>query len=270
MDIITSHSNQKIKCVRALKQPKQRQKSGLFIVEGIYHVGEAIAAAEAGFCSLESIFYAPDLLKSDFALDLVHKHRGQELPCYATTVSVFESIAIKENPQGILAVVSIETYSLATLSPKNFPWGIALVAPQDPGNVGSILRTIDAVGVNGLLLLDSSVDPYHPNVVRASMGALFWYPVVRSSFTDFIGWARKYSYHIIGTSAHGNVDYHQVERYHSPLILLMGSEREGLSHDQVTVCDSVVRMPMQGRVTSLNLAVATGVISYAILEKLRV
>src|SRR5690606_31870596 len=113
------------------------------------------------------------------------------------------------------------------LVPESFPWGVALVAPQDPGNVGSILRTIDAVGASGLLLLDSSVDLYHPGAVRASMGAIFWLPVVHATFDEFAAWSRRNGYHIFGTSAHGARDYREVTDYPRPCILLLGSEREG-------------------------------------------
>ncbi len=143
---------------------------------------------------------------------------------------------------------------------------MALVAPQDPGNIGAILRTIDAVGASGLLLLDSSASPYHPNAVRASMGTLFWHPVVQASFPDFAGWARGSGYTIYGTSAHGSLDYRHVERYARPAILLLGSERQGLSPDQVACSDFLLQLPMRGRASSLNLAVAAGVLLYAMLE----
>jgi TrmH family RNA methyltransferase len=269
MDLISSRNNPKIKRVRALKQRKGRQESGLFTVEGIFHVGEAVAASDTGKVNLDAIYYAPDLLKSDFAKGLIHRQVELGVSSYATTAAVFESIAEKENPQGILAVVRFKVYTLAELSPGNLPWGIALIAPQDPGNVGAIMRTIDAVGANGLLLLDNSVDPFHPSVVRSSMGALFWYPVVRTTFEELIDWTSQHGYHIYGTSVQRGIDYREVGVYHHPLILLMGSEREGLTYEQAAICEKVVRIPMQGRVTSLNLAVATGVISYAILEKLK-
>jgi TrmH family RNA methyltransferase len=166
-------------------------------------VGEAVAAAQAGKLALESIIYAPELLKSDFGLALVRGQSASGLPCYPVTRQVFESVADKENPQGILAVARPQSYSLESLSPQSFPWGVGLVAPQDPGNVGTILRTIDAVGASGLLVLDSSVDPYHPSAVRASMGALFWYPLVRASFDEFARWAVQWGYTVYGTSAHG-------------------------------------------------------------------
>ena len=144
---------------------------------------------------------------------------------------------------------------------------MALVAPQDPGNIGAILRTIDAVGASGLLLLGSSADPYHPNAVRASMGAIFWYPTACASFGEFARWAKGAGYSVIGTSAHGSQDYRVEGAYTKPVILLMGSEREGLTDEHKAACDLLVRMPMQGRVSSLNLAVATGVMLYTLLEK---
>lgn len=269
MDLISSRTNPKIKQIRLLRgrSTRQGQKApGLVVVEGLHPVGEAVAAAQAGRLALESIIYAPELLKSDFGLSLVRGQSEAGLPCYPVTRQVFESVAEKENPQGILAVAHPESYSLETLSSHNFPWGVALVAPQDPGNVGTILRTIDAVGASGLLLLDSSVDPYHPSTVRASMGALFWYPIVKASFDDFARWAVQGGYTIYGTSAHARTDYRDVKSYARPLILLLGSERQGLSSEQAAVCYTLLRLPMLGRGSSLNLAVAAGVMLYEMLE----
>jgi TrmH family RNA methyltransferase len=142
------------------------------------------------------------------------------------------------------------------------PWLTALVNPQDPGNIGTIVRTLDAVGASGLILLDGGADPGHPNAVRASLGALFWLPIVSASFDDFAAWAGQHAYHIHGASEAGAATYDAVA-YRRPMILLMGSEREGLTRQQEAVCESTVRLPMVGRVTSLNLAVATGVMLYA-------
>ena len=268
MTIISSRSNPKIKQIRALRGRKARQETGLFLVEGIRHVGEAVQAAaepQTGI-QLESMCYAPDRLHSQFAQKLVSEQSARGLPCYAVTADVFDSLADKENPQGILAVVRQPEHRLEHLGPHNFSWGVALVSPQDPGNLGAILRTIDATGAGGLLLLESSADPYHPSAVRASMGALFWLPVVNTSFSEFEKWARGHAYHIYGTSAHGSLDYRQVESYGWPRILLMGSEREGLSPEQAAVCKQLIRLPMLGRASSLNLAVATGVFLYAMME----
>jgi len=262
MELISSRSNPKLKLVRALRQRKVRQETSLFLVEGIRHVGEAI---EAG-ASLEAIYYSPELLNSDFACQLIDSQSKAGVACYATTAEVFDSLADKENPQGILAVARRPESHLTDLNPANFPWGVALVSPQDPGNLGAILRTIDAVGASGVLLLESNVDVSHPSVVRASMGALFWRPVVSTSFAEFIGWARQYSYHLYGTSAHAALDFRQVQVYRSPRILLLGSEREGLTGEQKAACECLVSLPMLGHATSLNLAVAAGVMLYTMLE----
>jgi TrmH family RNA methyltransferase len=271
MPTLLSHNNPRIKQIRKLlAYRKERQSSKLFIVEGIRHVGEAIDAR----VGVEYICYAPHLLTSDYAQQLIQEQSQSGVPCLAVDSSTFDQISEKEHPQGILAVVRQPDIKLESLNPKHFAWGVALVAPQDPGNIGTILRTIDAVGASGLLLLDDPsanqfcADAYHPNSVRASMGSIFWHPLVSATFTDFSHWVKDTGYTIYGTSAHARQDYLQVEKFSHPLILLMGSEREGLTPSQSAICDVMLKMPMKGHVTSLNLAVATGVMLYRILEKL--
>jgi TrmH family RNA methyltransferase len=186
---------------------------------------------------------------------------------------VFAGLAEKQNPQGLLAVIRQPHQTLQELDPPRASWLVALVAPQDPGNIGSILRCIDAVKASGLLLLDDpahnqhSADPYHPGAVRASMGALFWYPLVQAPFAEFAAWAAGQAYHVYGSSARASQAYDQVGSYARRRVLLLGSEREGLFPNQAAACQTMLRMPMLGRVTSLNLAVAAGVMLYKMLEK---
>jgi TrmH family RNA methyltransferase len=272
MVTLTSRSNPKIKQIRQLLgQRKERERNGLFVAEGIRHVGEAIAA----HAQVEYICYAPDLLTSDFAFKLIDEQSQLGISCLAVDGDTFSGVAGKDNPQGILAVIRIPHLMLESLSPNDFPWGVALVAPQDPGNIGAILRTIDAVGASGLLLLNDptnnqySADPYHPSCVRASMGSIFWYPLVSTDFSDFTHWVRTNRVKVYGTSAHAVDDYRQIERFERPLVLLMGSEREGLTVSQSAVCDVMLKIPMHGRVTSLNLAIATGLMLHTILDKLK-
>lgn len=263
MILISSRNNSNVKMARALRQKKARMESGLFLVEGIRPVGEAV---ESG-AQVEAILYAPELLHSEYAEELIRRQADRGVNCLALTAEVFDSLSDKENPQGILAMVKQNLKRLDELNPANFSWGVGLVSPQDPGNLGTILRTIDAVGANGILLLDSTLDVYHPSVVRASMGSMFWHPVVSASFTEFMEWGRHKGYKIYGTSAHAEMDYRQVEHYAYPRILLMGSERQGLSEEQAAACEVLIRLPMHGRATSLNLAVATGVMLYAMLDQ---
>jgi TrmH family RNA methyltransferase len=264
MTTLTSRSNPKIKQIRLLlQQRKARTATGLFVAEGIRHVGEAVQSGAA----LEYICYAPELLTSPFATLLIQEQAAQGVPCLAVAAEIFADLAEKDNPPGLLAVVRQRRLNLDQLDPATHPWLVGLIAPQDPGNIGAILRTIDAVGASGLLLLDASADPYNPSAVRASMGAIFWQPLVMASFVEAASWARQYRYTIYGTSAHANRDYLQVECFRTPRLLLMGSERLGLNPAQAAMCDEMLSLPMRGHATSLNLAVATGIMCYAILSR---
>ncbi len=265
MKTLTSRNNPKIKQARLLRQRKQREARGLFVVEGIRHVGEAVQAG----ADIAYLIYAPQHLTSDFARRLIQEQQQRGLECLAVEQDVFDSLAEKDNPQGLLAVVRQPQRRLESLNPANSPWVVALVSPQDPGNIGAILRSMDAVGASALCLLDDSADPYQSAAVRASMGAIFWYPVVQASFADFAAWASHHHYMVIGTSARGSLDYRLISSLSLPLVLLLGSERQGLSPEQVACCQHFISLPMSGRVTSLNLAVAAGIMLYAIQEKIQ-
>jgi TrmH family RNA methyltransferase len=264
---ITSPSNPRIKQARALSRRKERDASGLCVVEGIFHVGEALAAAEMSRAAVEYLLYAPERLVSDFGRSLVARAAAMGIPVYETAAGVLAAVADKDNPQGILAVARPRRTRLDELDAAACPWLVALIAPQDPGNVGAILRTIDAVGASGLLLLDGGVDALHPAAVRAGMGAVFHKPIVSAPFDDFLVWARAGGYRLIATSARGRDNY-RAAGYAPPLVLLLGSEREGLSAAQIAAGDELVRLPMHGRITSLNLAVAAGVLLYAVHDSL--
>lgn len=250
--VITSLSNPLAKQVRALRQHKGRADTGLFVVEGLRHVGEAL---EAGW-DIDVILYAPEVLTSSFGSTLLAAHPSMVQP---VSGAVMESLAGKDNPQGILALVRQRHMTLTQL-PRALRVA-AMVAPQDPGNVGTVLRTIDAVDVDALLLVDGGVDPYHPTSVRASMGALFWKPVIQTTFEALVAWSDAVGLHRVGTSAHAAVHYRSY-RPTEPWLLLLGSEQKGLSPAQLAACETVVALPMRGRASSLNLAVAAGVLLY--------
>jgi TrmH family RNA methyltransferase len=261
-EIISSSNNPLVKQIRALRQRKARDETGLFLVEGIHHVGEAI---EAGW-EVETLVYAPDQLTSGFARQLVEEQLRRRVHCAALTSNLFSAIAEKENPQGILAVIHQRKLTLENVNQEHFHFGAALVSPQDAGNVGTILRTLDAVGADGLFLLDGGVDPYHPSSVRASMGTIFWKPFVQASFDHFVKWTHTNGFQLIGSSAHARTDYRTFRRGGQPVILILGNEQKGLSEEQLTSCEVVLSMPMKGRVSSLNLAVAAGILLYEIVD----
>jgi TrmH family RNA methyltransferase len=249
---ITSLANPLIKKVRALRRRQARLETGLFIVEGLHPVGEAL---EAGW-KIETVIYSPDILISDFARQLIFRSAPVAQPVAA---QVLESLADKENPQGILAVVRQKRIRLADLGSVRV--GAAVVSPQDPGNVGTILRTLDAVGAEALFLLDGGVDPYHPTSVRASMGAIFWKPIAQTPFEEFVNWARRFGCYLVATSAHAKQNYLELKPS-VPWILVLGNEQKGLSVEQMNTCDASVALPVRGRASSLNLAVAAGILLY--------
>ncbi len=241
-----------------------REQFGSFLVEGIRLVSEAVQSAS----EVSEIIVAPDLLKSRFALDLVEAERtaGKSI-CYVSA-DVFASISDRDHPQGLAAVATQRWQSLERLSPTDQSLWVALDSVADPGNLGTIVRTADAVGATGVMLVGHSTDPFDPAAVRASMGSIFTLQVVRTTARDLVNWTRQHRVLLVGTSPAATSEYQDVD-YQRPLVLLMGSEREGLDEEMQHACDRLVRLPMVGRADSLNLAVATGVVLYEVLNQWR-
>jgi TrmH family RNA methyltransferase len=262
--LISSTSNATIKRIRALRQRKERERSGLFFIEGIRLVAEAVQVGAA----LETLVVAPELLHSTFARELVAAQREADVACLDVTPAVFQSLSAKDGPQGLGAVMRQQWEPLEQLQLAPDACCVALDAVQDPGNLGTILRTCDAVGCAGVVLLGASTDPYDPAALRASMGAVFTQRLARASAEQFLAWTRQHGYTVVGAAGAAPHDYQGV-RYPRPLVLLMGSEREGLSQEQQAACDLLVSIPMVGRSDSLNLAVATGVLLYEIFNQQR-
>lgn len=262
--MITSASNERIKAIRRLQERKGRQESGLFYLEGLRIVGEAL---EAG-AEVETLVFAAELLRSEFGHTLVEEFSARGGQLLEVSREVFERLALKDGPQGIAAVVRQHWTSLdeVRVTPGK-PW-VALDSVADPGNLGTILRTHDSVGGQGVILLDQSTDPYDPSAVRGSMGALFDQKVVRCSLEEFAAWKDKTRVPVVGTSGTAQMDYHEY-RYPVGMVLLMGSERQGLHERHLALCDALVRIPMVGKSDSLNLAVATAVTLYEMFNQWR-
>lgn len=262
--MITSLANEQIKFIRRLQDRKARQESGLFFLEGLRIVAEALQAEDA----VEQLVAAPDLLRSEFGQEMVASSRRKGMDVLEVSADVFTRLSHKEGPQGLAAVVRQRWVRLDEVQPTSGkPW-VALDAVADPGNLGTILRTNDAAGGDGVILLDHSTDPYDPSAVRASMGALFAQQIVQTSFDEFKAWKEQGGWTVVGTSDAAAQDYHAYP-FPDPLVVLMGSERHGLQPKHLALCDAVVSIPMLGRSDSLNLAVSTAIILYEILNQRR-
>lgn len=269
--LITSPTNRRVAQIRKLRSRKEREASGLFFVEGIRAVGEAVQLGAA----IETLVVAPELLRSAFGRDLVAGREAAGVPVLRLSAEAFAAISGKDGPQGLAAVVRQQWEELPEGAAPGAghgghvpPLWIAVEAVQDPGNLGSILRTGDAVGTAGAILLGPATDPHDPACVRASMGAVFSQRLVRGDVDRFRAWARRHGLAVVGATGDAEHDYRAIDApYRGPLVVLMGSEREGLSPAAREACDHRVRVPMTGRCDSLNLAVATAVVLYEVLAR---
>lgn len=262
--IITSFANTNIKQIRKLEEKKYRQTSGLFFIEGLRTVGEAVQTG----APIQSLVVAPELLVSDFGQKLLHHPAVSSIEIIEVSGEIFAKLAHKDGPQGIGAVVRQNWQPLESLIVNQSELWVALDQVSDPGNLGTIMRTADAVGCRGLFLLGHSTDPHDPTAVKASMGSIFSLSLTTTNWAYFRQWLLDHQVRLVGTSDRADTDY-QAVHYQRPLILLMGSERHGLSEEMITACDSLVQIPMRGRADSLNLAVATAVVLYEIFNQSR-
>ena len=254
----------RLQSVRALGKRSERDRTQTFFAEGLRFVGSAVAQD----AQIEAVLVVPKTLDHPFGLRLWRQLERKGVPIWEVTPELFLRLSRAEEAQWIGAVVRQrwDTPERAAAS-TGLCW-VALDEVHSPGNLGTILRTGDAVGASGLILIGDAVDPYDPACVRATMGAIFAQRLVRVSPRDFAAWKRRAGFHLVGTSPHAALDYQAVS-YPAGTVLLMGGERKGLSEDRQRLCDDLVRLPMVGQSDSLNLAVATGVLLYEVFSRRR-
>jgi TrmH family RNA methyltransferase len=264
--LITSFRNPRVKYLRSLSVRKYRQQEGRYLIEGIRIVEEALSLG----APLETLVYAPDLLVSERARALVE---GVDPPDrLALSGEVMATLSNRDQPQGIAAVVRIQDPPLAAIPCSEDLLVVVAYQLRDPGNLGAIVRTADAAGASGVVVIEPSVDLYDPQTVRATMGSLFALPIVRledeAALEAWYGQLRGTGLPllVVASSAHGPVLYHDVE-YAPPTVLLLGSERRGLPEGVKDAADVVVRLPLAGRATSLNVSAAAAVLVYEILRQ---
>ena len=262
--MITSRNHPQIRKCRKLLTRKGRDESNCFLVEGI----RPIASLFECDAHVELLIAAPDLLSSQVGWNLVAQHRTGGGECLTVSADVFGSLSVRDNPQGLAAVAKSDIKALDDLdTARNTVW-VVLIDPQDPGNLGTITRSCDAVGAGGIILVGNAVDPYHPKAIRSSLGALFSRPVVKSDLDDVLNWAQRNNMVLLGTSDKSNLDFREWKIDSAvSTVLIMGSERQGIPDDVLRKLTSVVRIPMLGMCDSLNLAVATSIMLYEVTRQ---
>ncbi|MDO4179492.1 MAG: RNA methyltransferase [Phascolarctobacterium sp.] len=256
---ITAVNNPHVKNAAELKQKKYRTKSGLFLAEGLRTVEEAIEANQ-----VESVFYTPvDDERTRKALELAAAHN---IKLFCVSEAVMKKISDTETPQGIIAVCNMTHLNLEELLSQG-KMLLVLDRVQDPGNIGTMLRTADASGIGGLLLLNGCADIYAPKTVRASMGSLFHLPVLQGLDDEaFINLAKDYGYELLVTCLEGADNLYKAD-LSGRIAFVMGNEANGVSDKFLQAADKKVFIPMQGKAESLNVAMAAGVVMFEALRR---
>ncbi|GAA4052373.1 TrmH family RNA methyltransferase [Parerythrobacter jejuensis] len=260
---ITGFSNPTVKLLRSLRDKKHRKREGKFLAEGLRLLTDA---RECGRIP-ETLVMAEgrDAHPLLGALERAVEAAGGDI--IETSADILTKITGKSNPQAVAGVFAEWDTSLDQIDRDSAPIWLVAQALRDPGNLGTMLRTADAVGAGGLILIDDCADPFSVESVRASMGAVFTQHVVQATWDDFIAWHRAGNGQLVAASLRDAVPYRGAP-YQAPCFVLVGNESQGLPEDYEMACDLRVTMPMKGRADSLNAAVAAAVLAYEVLAAL--
>ncbi|WP_292966309.1 TrmH family RNA methyltransferase [Novosphingobium sp. UBA1939] len=261
--VITGFSNPTVKFVRSLRDKKHRKREQRFLAEGLRLLTDAREGGRVPEILLMAQGRDPHPLL-DVLEQTVAAAGGDvlELP-----EDLLAKVTGKDNPQAVAGVFAEWDTGLATIDRHAAPIWLVAQAMRDPGNLGTMLRTADAVGAGGLILLDDCADPFSVEAVRASMGAIFTQRLAQARWDDFIGWLRAGEGQLVAASLREAVPYRGAP-YAAPCFVMVGNESRGLPEDYEMACDLRVTMPMKGRADSLNAAVAGAVLAYEVLASL--
>jgi len=254
--------------IRRLKQlqanSRARRKQNALVVEGSLYVTRAIGSRDY---QIDTLVYCEDLFDSDDSRLLVERLRAENARSAQVTRKVFEHVSERNNPDGMAAILSGGRAGLDLLDARKTDVFVCLSDISDPGNLGTILRTMDSAGASACILVGESTDPYHPRAIRASRGSLFSLRIVHAgSMAELWAWARRHEAQTVATSARGGQCY-WTATYSFPLLLILGSEHEGLPRDTLDAADQTVTIPMWGEMSSLNVGVAASLLLYEIRRR---
>jgi RNA methyltransferase, TrmH family len=254
---ITSLANPLVKQARGLHLRKEREASGLFLAEGLKIITEAVELGHAPRVLMHGPGAEHPVLRRAIAAT---RTGGGEV--VEVTREVLEKVSRRDNPQTVVAVFPQRLQPLSALQPETARCWVALQQVRDPGNLGTIVRTADAAGCGGVILVGDCCDPFSVEAVRATMGSVFATPIFACDVAEFLSWRRSWPGSVVGTLLTATTDY-RAAAYRTPSLILMGNEQAGLPPELAEACDVAVKIPMRGRADSLNLSVATGIMIYA-------
>jgi len=254
---VTAFSNSTVKRLRSLRDKKARREEGLFLAEGLRIIAEARDSGRLP----EILAFSAQGAAHPLAAEIISAAEASGAEAIEVPPELLSKMSGKDNPQMLLGAYCQPATTLGAIDRSASPLWLVAQALRDPGNIGTILRTGDAVGAGGLILVDDSADPFSVEAVRASMGAIFTQAVAAASWEEFLPWLRAGPGQLVGTSLKTDTDYLDAE-YRQPCFLLIGNESQGLPGDYEAACDQLVKIPMAGRADSLNAAVAAAVMAF--------
>jgi TrmH family RNA methyltransferase len=260
---ITGFSNPTIKFVRSLRDKKHRRREARFLAEGLRLLTDARASGRLPEVLLMATGRDPHPLLDE--LELAVNAAGGDV--IEVPIDILAKVTGKDNPQAVCGVYAEWDTGLAAIDRAAAPIWLVAQAMRDPGNLGTMLRTADAVGAGGVILIDDCADPFSVEAVRASMGAVFTQTLAQARWADFVAWLRAGPGQLVAASLREAVPYRGAA-YARPCFVMVGNESRGLPQDYEMACDLRVTMPMLGRADSLNAAVAAAVLAYEVLATL--
>jgi RNA methyltransferase, TrmH family len=250
---ITSTQNPKIKSLLALEKPRERRSQQLFLIEG---QKEITLALEAGY-TLSSVFFCDAIISEEEATTWF----GKDSVLIPVSKEVFDKIAVRENSGGIIAVAEMKAHRLEDVKLSKNPLVLVLESVEKPGNLGAILRTADAAGVDAVIICDPQTDFYNPNVIRSSVGCMFTTQTASAPSEETIAWLKKNSIAIYCTYLKASEHYDRID-YSKPASIIMGTEATGLSDVWVKNATKNIIIPMGGKIDSMNVSTATAVVVF--------
>lgn len=255
---VTSLSNPIIKDIKNLTQKKGREETGTFMAEGLKLV---IDALELGW-TIRTLVYAKNAKGKSLVEQVATKTVASGGLVLEVTEKILSSITRRDNPQMVVGIFDQKWTNLRDIQPESGQTYIALDRVRDPGNLGTIIRTADAAGASGVILIGDCTDPFSLETVRATMGSVFAISVAHATVEEFLSWKKSAGVSVVATHLAGSVDYRTIDYKKKPTVLLMGNEQGGLPPELASKADQLARIPQQGRADSLNLAIATGVMLF--------
>ena len=263
--IITSAANARLKSLTALRRRRTREETGTTLIEGYEELSLAL---DAGVLP-RTIYYCPELmLEPVVQQDVVRRVAAQGVETVQLGRVAFEKVAYREGPDGFLAVVDSVVRSCADLTVGAAPLALLCQGVEKPGNLGAMLRTADAAGVEAVIAADPVTDWGNPNLVRASKGTVFSVPVASDSTEATLAWLRDNGIALVATTPDTDLDYTDVD-YTGPVAVAVGAEKYGLTDEVLAAAAYKVRIPMVGKANSLNVATSAAIVLYEAVRQRR-